>query len=386
VQAHARHRQSQEELSARPLNFTFGNLPNIGWRDPTARLADLARACEQAGFDRFGVTDAKFFQDYFVVMTACLQATDSLDVETLVTEPYVRNVAVAATAIATMDDLSGGRAILGIGGGVESSSRVWTSPWGFERPHPVEAVREAIDVSRRLWSGEEVTLRGHVVRIEQAKIAFATRPDTRILVAARSPRMLALAGQVADIVHVASFYLSTPWQLRILEDIRRGAERAGRAVESFEVDISVACSISDDREAARTAAKRPAAKGILWTAGADPYALKTWIRPKDFTVPDELVHALSRWDFRAVQELPKDAERLLTDEILDDFAVAGTADECAQRIIELKRRLPHVTGIRIDAVPPLSGGKLDYDGYVAMMPDYSRMIGLVQAELARAAA
>lgn len=385
MQDDARHRQSpEEELNARPLKFTFGNLPNIGWRDPTARLADLARACELAGFDRFGVTDAKFYQDYFVVMTACLQATKTLEVETLVTEPYVRNVAVAATAIATMDDLSGGRAILGIGGGVESSSRVWTSPWGFDRPHPVVAVREAIEVSRRLWSGEEVTFRGRVVRLEQAKIAFAARPDTRILVAARSPRMLALAGEIADVVHVASFYLNAPWQRRILEDIRRGADGAGRSMDSFEVDISVACSVSDDRSAARSAAKRPAAKGILWTAGADPYALAAWTRPQDFTVPDELVHALSRWDFREVQDLPKEAERALTDDILDDFAVAGTAEECAARIVTLKRELPHVTGIRIDAVPPLAGGKLDYDGYVAMMPSYAKMIGLVNATLSPA--
>lgn len=340
----------------------------------------MARACEVAGFHRFGVTDAKFYQDYFVVMTACLQATNILEVETLVTEPYVRNMAVAATAIATMDDLSSGRAILGIGGGVESSSRVWTSPWGFERPHPVAAVREAIEVSRRLWSGEEVTFRGRVVRLEQAKIAFAARPDTRILVAARSPRMLALAGEIADIVHVASFYLSAAWQRRILEDIRSGADAAGRPIDSFEVDISVACSVSDDRSAARSAAKRPAAKGILWAAGADPYALTRWTRPKDFTVPYALVHALSKWDFREVQDLPTEAERALTDDILDDFAVAGTPEECAARIVALKRELPHVTGIRIDAVPPLSGGKLDYEGYIAMMPSYAKMIGLVNAE------
>jgi 5,10-methylenetetrahydromethanopterin reductase len=367
-----------------PLSFTFGNLPNIGWQDPTKRLADLARACEQAGFDRFAVTDAKFYQDYFVVMTACLQATETLDVESLVTEPYVRNVAVMATAIATMDDLSRGRAILGIGGGVESSSRVWVSPWGFDRPHPVDAVREAVDVSRRMWRGDEVTFRGKVVRVEAAKLGFTARPGTRVLIAARSPRMLSLAGEVAEIAHIATFYLNLSWQRRILSDIRRGAETAGRPMSSFEIDISVACSISADREAARRAAKRPAAKGILWTAGADPYALKTWTRPADFTVPTRLIEELSNWDFRAVPELPREIETAISDEILDDFAVAGTPRECAERIVELKRALPEITGVRVDAVPPLGGGKLLYDGYIEMMSGYAEMIRLVNQRLSAA--
>lgn len=363
------------------LKITFGNLPNIGWDDPSIRLAELARACEAAGIDRFGVTDAKYYQDCFVVMTMCLQATTKLSVESLVTEPYGRNPAITAAAIATMDDLSGGRAILGIGGGVESSSRVWTSPWGFERPHPVTAVREAVEVSRRMWRGEEVTLRGRVVRVEQAKLSFPCRPDIPVCIAARSPKMLALAGEIADIAHVASYYLSIPWQRQIVEHIRSGADRAQRPLGSFEVDLTIACSVSSDGETARKAAKRPAAKGIAWTAGADPYALKDWVRPTGFDVPDELVHAVSRWDFRAVRELPADIDRAITDEILDDFAVAGTPTQCADRIVELKRELPEVTGIRIDAVPPVPGGRLSFAGYMDMMAGYQEMVGRVQERL-----
>ena len=78
--------------------------------------------------------------------------------------------------------------------------------------------------------------------------------------------------------------------------------------------------------------------------------------------------ALSRWDFRSVRALPADAEAALTDDILDDFAVAGTPSECAQRIVALKRALPEVTGLRIEAVPPVDDGRLPYEGYVAMMP------------------
>src|SRR4029077_1847365 len=73
------------------MKFTFGNLPSIGWEEPAGRLVELAQRAEAAGFDRFGVSDWRFYQDCFVVMTACLQATTRLEVESLVTDPYVRH-------------------------------------------------------------------------------------------------------------------------------------------------------------------------------------------------------------------------------------------------------------------------------------------------------
>lgn len=360
------------------MKFTFGNLPTVGWRERSARLVELARRAESAGFDRYGVSDWKFYQDCFVVMTACLQATSRLECESLVTEPYTRNPAITAAAFATMDDLSDGRAILGIGAGVESSTRVWSAPWGHERPHPVDAVREAVEVCRRMWRGEEVTLEGKVVRVDGAKLSFTGR-DTRILIAARSPRMMALAGELADVVHLASFYVSVPWHRRNIGHIERGARRARRAPGSYEIDISMPCSVSDDGRAAREAAKRPAAIGILWTAAADEYALAGWQRPDDFTVPEELVRSLHGWDFRKQPALPAELAEAITDDILDQFALAGTPEECAAKLHGLGRALPEVTGVRIYAVPPLPHGKPQYDGYVDMMDGLGRMIELVNA-------
>ena len=361
------------------MKFTFGNLPTIGWSERTAKLVELAALSEQAGCARFGVSDWKFYQDCFIVMGACLAATKRLELESLVTEPYTRNAAIVAAAMATLDDLSDGRAILGIGAGVESSTKVWVSPWGNERPHPVEGVREMVDLCRRMWRGESVTVDGKVVVAHDAKLSFTARPDTRILIAARSPRMMALGGELANIVHLASFYVSAAQHRLNIAHIAKGAKRAGRAMGSFEIDISAPCSISRDRVAARRAAKRPAAIGILWTAGADEYALKGWERPADFPVPDETVRALRRWNFRKDPQLPADLAELITDPILDHFAIAGTPDECAERLRVLQRELPEVTGLRIYAVPPLPDGKPLYRGYVDMMEPLAETIGLVNA-------
>lgn len=359
------------------MKVTFGNLPSVGWKDGTARLVDLAVRAEAAGFTRYGVSDWKFYQDCFVVMTACLMGTKTLELESLVTEPYVRNPAVTAAAIAAMDDLSGGRAVLGIGAGVESSSRVWTSPWGFERPHPVDAVREAIDVTRRMWRGEEVTLQGKVVRVEKAKLSFATRPDIPICIAARSPRMQRLAGELADIAHLATFYQSVPWLKGIIANIKTGADRAGRAMGSFEIDLSMPCSLAADRRVARQAAKRLAAIGISWAAAADEYALKDWKRPADFDVPEELVRAISKWNFRKELGLPQEIADAIMDDILDDFALAGEPEECASRLLELQRQLPEITGIRMYAVPPVPGGIPDYASFADMMDECKTMLDIV---------
>ena len=357
------------------MRFTFSNLPAIGWTLPAQRIADLARHCEEVGFERFAVADYRFYHDCFVVMTACLQATSRLEVESLTTDPYVRHPSLTAAAIATMNDLSGGRAILGIGGGVEQPAF-----WGESRPHPVQALREAVAVCRRLWQGQEVTDEGQVIRTYGAKMNFAVEQMPRVLVAARGKRMLRLAGEIADIVHLASFFVNVGHHRDNLEEVKRGAERAGRSMGSFEVDISMPCSISDDREAARAAARRPAAQGILWTAAAERYSKdrKEWVRPPQFNVPEDVVRALSeQWDFWTQPLLPPHLADLISDDVLDQFALAGTPEECAERLKHFQRELPEVTGLRLYAVPP--AGKSLYEGYVDFIDQFARIIQSVNA-------
>jgi 5,10-methylenetetrahydromethanopterin reductase len=358
------------------MKFTFGNLPSIGWQEPTGRLVELAQRAEAAGFDRFGVSDWRFYQDCFVVMTACLQATTRLDVESLVTDPYVRHPSLTAAALATMDELSDGRAIMGIGGGLEQPAF-----WGETRVHPLAAVRESVEICRRMWRGDEVNLDGQVMHLKGARLQFvAPRPNVRVLIAARGRRMLELAGEMADIVHLASFFLNVGHHQENLEAVRVGAARAGRTFGDFEIDISMPCSIGEDREAARRAARRPAAQGILWTAAAERYSRDRtdWVRPKQFRVPDEVVEALStRWDFWTQSQFPSELSDLITDEILDQFALAGTAEECAARLLQIQAALPEVTGLRIYAVPP--AGESLYQGYVDMIDQFERVIRLVNA-------
>ena len=338
------------------MRFTVSDFPAKGNELSVDEIVSLCRLAEHAGFDRFGITDFPFHFDCVALMAACLVATERIEVESLVTTPYARLPDVAACAWATLAELSHGRAILGIGGGVEAPSKVWVPPWGNTRPHPVQAVRELVDICRQMWRGDPGTIDGEVLRASGMKLDFATAP-VPVLVAARGPRMLRLAGEIADIVHIASPYLGRMYQRQNIQLIAQGAQRGGRDIGDFEIDLSVSLCASADRDQARRLGKLTTGAAILWMAGADEFARKRtdWQRPPDFAVPDEVVEALAnRWDMWSGELMSPEVEALITDEILDQFTVAGTPEECVGPLVAIAADLPEVTGFRFK-LPPITG-------------------------------
>jgi 5,10-methylenetetrahydromethanopterin reductase len=346
------------------VKFTFSNLPATGWALPAGRIADLARLAEDVGFDRFAVADLPFHYDCVTVMTACLLRTERLQVESLVTNPYTRDPALVAAAWATMASLSDDRAILGIGGGVESATRVYVAPWAHERPHPAEAVREAVQVYRAMWRGERVTFDGKIVHVHDATLDCPLPGRIPILVAARGPLMLKMAGEIADIAHLASLFLDRAHQRKNVAAVLDGARAAGREVDGVEIDASVTMSVSEDREKARRDARRNAAQTILWMAGTDRHnAKREWKRPPEFDVDEGLIRALTTgWDMWRVPELPVELEAMIDEATLDRFTIAGDPDECAAKVRSLADDLPEITGFRMKLARPVrSATYRDYE-------------------------
>lgn len=351
--------------------FTFSNLPAIGWKLPARDIVALARRCEDAGFDRFGVADLQFHYDVVAVMTAVFAGTRRLVVESLVTNPFTRDPSLLACAWAAMADLSEGRAIFGLGAGVERPKKVWVAPWGHERPHAVDAVRECVEVVRRMWRGERVTFDGKVVHVHDAALDCPLPPPIRVLIAARGPRMLELAGELADIVHLASLFLAPEHRAEDLARVFEGACRAGRAPGSFEIDVSVTVSASRDLDRARRAARRNAAQTILWTAGSDPYGRRGKPRPAGFDVAPRIVEAIAaEWDMWKDPELPEHLGALITDDLLDRFTVWGEPEDCARRLHEMRVAVPAATGFRVKFPIPIRSETLrDYAEEVEALAD-----------------
>ena len=174
---------------------------------PVAALVGLARIAENLGCCRCWVYDEGLAtRDVYVAMTAVALATSTIRVGTGITNPYSRHPGTTASAIATVDELSGQRAFVGIGAG----GGMTLGPMGIERRRPVAAVEAMVGALRGLYAGEEVDVESEGFGFRSARLDYG-RADTEIFLAGRGPRMTDLGGRLAD-----GFVLS--WVHRALLD------------------------------------------------------------------------------------------------------------------------------------------------------------------------
>ena len=166
------------------------------------------------------------------------------------TDPYIRHPALTAVAIATLDEASDGRAILGIGAGGSGFRQL-----GLARTKPAVAVRELIEVIRRLWRGEEFEFEGRIINWKRGELEFKCRPDIPVVIAARGPLLLELAGEVADSAIVASGVSpgGVAWARHL---IAQGELRAGREQGQTELMHMTYISIDEDPRVARQTVKK----------------------------------------------------------------------------------------------------------------------------------
>ena len=186
---------------------------------PVADLVGLARIAENLGCCRCWVYDEGLAtRDVYVAMTAVALATSTIRVGTGITNPYSRHPGTTASAIATVDELSGQRAFVGIGAG----GGMTLGPMGIERRRPVAAVEAMVGALRGLYAGEEVDVESEGFGFRSARLDYG-RADTEIFLAGRGPRMTDLGGRLAD-----GFVLS--WVHRALLDDHVAALRVAAKV------------------------------------------------------------------------------------------------------------------------------------------------------------
>jgi 5,10-methylenetetrahydromethanopterin reductase len=155
----------------------------------------LAGAAEAAGFDQLWISNDLFLRSNLVILPALAQSTTRLEIGTGILNPYTIHPAEMAMFAATMDEVSGNRFNLGLAAGAGEFLK-WV---GIEQRQPLAATRETILAIRRLLAGERVSLAGKFLQwTEEAYLRFPAPRLTPIYVGAMGPKMLALAGEVAD--------------------------------------------------------------------------------------------------------------------------------------------------------------------------------------------
>lgn len=293
-----------------------------------AAIARAARAAEAGGFDAIWTLDSPLLagrlRDPYLALAACAPVTDRITLGVAVTNPESRHPAATACAALSLDELCGGRMVLGIGSGNSAMRTVGLAAGDAGGTHTArrQVLRETVEFMRTLFAGKAVSLGGQDLRLSEAR-------RVPIYVAATGPRMLELAGEIADgvIVHVGIHKTCVEWAIA---SIRRGAEAVGRDYREIEIVCSAPTAIGDNRELAIDRA-RPL---LAWFYALQPRLLKmagvagVQQTALPFVYPD-MNHPVDH-DEAMVQ-----AKRYVTDEAVDKFCLVGSSEECIRRIHEL---------------------------------------------------
>lgn len=305
------------------------------WQLPPQQLIEVVKLCEQLGYNQFWHANHKLDRDMTVGLTLAAVHSQRLKLGTFVADPYVIHPAMTAAAVATLDELSSGRAVLVLGAGMMGFRAM-----GFERRKPLVAVEEAIHVIRRLWAGETVTFAGEVVQVKEARLGFPVRSNIPIIIAARGNRMFRLAGRLADGAMIST-YATQEGVRYAMSQVAEGAREAGRSPESVAVILRVDASINDDVQAARAAVK-PIIAGSLGSSYPD----RAFVEAVGLAVPTELEEIIRGGDEGRIWA----AAPLVPDEFVEHFAWAGTVEQVAGQVAQVAAA--GITNITIVPSPP----------------------------------
>jgi alkanesulfonate monooxygenase SsuD/methylene tetrahydromethanopterin reductase-like flavin-dependent oxidoreductase (luciferase family) len=222
----------------------------IGTGRNLERALDRVRRAEELGYESAYVTHIAA-RDSLTVLTRYATVTERIRLGTGVLPIFSRTPASAAQTAATIDEISNGRMVLGIG----VSHRVTVENWfDAEITKPVTQMREYAGIVRAILNGEEPPA-GEFFNSRFAFMGYPPRPELPIYIAALSPNMLRLAGEIADGVML---WLCNPQYIRetVIPEVRTGRERAGKTLEGFDVVAAVPVGVTDDPDAARAAFRK----------------------------------------------------------------------------------------------------------------------------------
>ena len=298
-------------------------------------IADCAERAEALGYESVWVAEGHG-GDQFAILAACALRTRRVRLGTAITSVFVRTAPTIAMAAAAVDELSGGRFVLGLG----SSHRVQVGPeHGVEYSRPLGRVRDTTAVVRALLRDGQVSHEGETVRIEHFDLWFRPfRNDMPIYISALFPRMTELCGEVADGVILTRGTLASAARARA--HVAAGAGRAGRDADAVEISSLLPTSVSADRNRAYAAA-RP---GLAFYAGFFP-RYNRLIAENGF--PDEAAAIARAWadDDRA------GAERAVTDDMIAATGIAGEPAECRERLEAYR-----ASGLDLPIISPFARG------------------------------
>lgn len=281
-------------------------------------LAEYGRIAEGAGFDSLWVTERYFHEETFSLLGYLAAVTQTLQLGVGVVNPYTRNPALLAMAAATLDRLSGGRLVLGLG---RSEPAVIQDKMGIPYGQAGAALEGAVSLLSRLLSGQRVSATVGPFSLVNTKLSPAPIRKTPLYLAAIGRKALRLAGAIADGV-VLNAYVPTSYVSYAVEEIRGAARAAGRDPAAIDITCMLVVRLTDEphrlyptlkKRLVRLLDEAFVGEILLEKGGFDPGLL-----------------APLRTAYRSRDE--ETAVQLVSDEMVKAFYVIGPADICKGRI------------------------------------------------------
>jgi 5,10-methylenetetrahydromethanopterin reductase len=323
------------------------------------KLAQNARLAEDKNFDFFWVSEEgshlTFFRDLFVSLSVIAVNTHRIIIGPGTTNPYLRHPAVTANAIATLDEFSNGRAAIMMGAGQMGTYGL--KQFGIEREiKPITAVKEAIEIYRGILSGKPFNYEGNRFIIKNATLTYKPRPDIPIILAARGPKMMELAGKIADGVCID--FAPAEYVPIAKKHLEKGLAQRERKVSNYIFSINPMVSISKNREEAREAVKKMIFMPISVCVRFKPILDSLGLTKED------LAPAIEE-GIKPSVNYTKILKREVVDTLIDRCTLCGTVDDVIDRV----RQYEKAGANQIDLLPA------DIDFMKTDLAKYIKIIG-----------
>lgn len=298
------------------------------------KILKIAGMIDEAGYFSLIIPDHTlmvppgFTPNALSLMSALSMTTKRVRLGTGVSDVVRYHPSVLAQVMATIDHLSGGRAFLGLGAGEAMNIK----PFGIEWGRPYTRLREGVEVLKKLWSGEKFSYNGTYFKFRNAFLQITPVQKTiPIYLGANGPKTRELAGELCEgwmpITETPKTYREN------LEDVKRGAERAGRSIRDIDTSLQVYTAVDESYEKALERARLY--KGMLIsTVEKVEQAGYTLNIPEEFSKRYYFEELLVENEM--LTQLVKLSEQV-TDEMLTDFFIVGTPKDCIEKIEEFRK-------------------------------------------------
>ncbi|HET9715659.1 MAG TPA: LLM class flavin-dependent oxidoreductase [Pseudolabrys sp.] len=308
----------------------MNELPQIGIRVDGSmgprECVSLAQAAEASGLAGVWFAENAFARGILPAAAACAIATKNIRINSGVFNPYNRHPTLMAMEIGALDELSNGRASLGIGAGILAASE----KMGLNAAKPAPALRDALIIIRELLENKEVDYQGSVFSAKKVKLNYRVRNDIPIYLAGRGNITVKLAGEFADGLLISNM-CSIKFASHLAELMRFSARAAGRSPSKKVVQYMPCATHADSREAF-FAAKVAIGEMLprFWQLGQKLDSAKeallagTAISESDFS--DCTLRLLAG----------EKAADVLDDRFVAAFSLSGTPDQCLVRAQQYK--------------------------------------------------